>query len=841
MSTSSKNWDLIKEIFDAALQQPVADRPAFVQKACGRNNQLEETINKLLLADQQAGNFLEQGAVTQCASSFSEGTPHSFSEGDIVSNRFEILRFLGEGGMGEVYEVRDLDLGENLALKTIRPDFASEQTALGRFKREIQLARRVTHPNVCRVFDLGRHVATTNGRKCEITLLTMELLKGETLADRLKRCGALSTDAALPLVRGMAAGLAAAHEAGIIHRDLKPSNVIIVPRARSEKSNQDSAERTVVTDFGLARSADRAFHTISSLSSEADAGRLVGTLAYMAPEQLDGGQISDATDIYAFGLVMYEMVTGTRPFQGTSAISEAMRRLSTEPPPPRRFVPALDSVWESVILRCLEREASKRFATALEVLKALEGNAPYRRKNRPRTISTLAVLPFTVAGEQPDTEYFADGITESVINLLSQLPKLRVLARASVFRYKKSQADSLTIARELGVDAVLTGRIETRDQNIIVAAELVKVSDGSLIWGRRYVKLPDPNIEQQIAKELSRAVRPRLQNKQREQLFRLRTDNTEAYHLYLRGRFYWNQRSQSGLQKGIRYFQDAISKDTRYALAYSGLSDCFQMLGGYRILPPEKAFSQSREAATKALAIDKRLAEAHTSLALTTLYFDWDWKTAEREFKAAIRLGPRYPTAHQWYTHFLMAMGRRAEALRSIKRAHELDPLSLPINTHLGWAFYFLRRFDDAVDQLRKTIELDASYVLAHFVLGLCHTQLSQFSDAISELEVAASLSGRLPSIISALGYTRGLNGDRSQSKTLLEELRGLPAERYVSPYDIALLYLGLGEEGYALDWLELALKQRVSWMIWVKAEPMLDTLRPNNRFQKIVEAVDLP
>jgi TolB-like protein len=471
---------------------------------------------------------------------------------------------------------------------------------------------------------------------------------------------------------------------------------------------------------------------------------------------------------------------------------------------------------------------------------AVVAQEPQKRR-RKRMIRSLAVLPFEAT--DVEAEYLSDGITENLINILSQLPKLRVMARGTVFRYKDIVEDPQQAGRELNVDSVLTGRIVQRKNTWIVAAELMDVANGFQIWGQRYTRIPTSmlEIEQQIAKDISRELRPRLAPKRKKDLFKRYTDNTEAYQLYLKGRYYWNQRTHDGLRKGIQYFQQAINEDNNYALAYAGLSDCFQLLGGYRILPPADAFSQAKSAATKALEIDKNLAEAHTSLALASLYFDWDWVKAEKGFKLAIRLRPSYATARQWYTHYLMAVGRPSQALTSIEEAHSLDPLSLVINTHLGWALYFVRRFEEAVEQLNKTIGLDPDYTLARFVLGQCYVRLARYPEAISEIQLAASLSGRLPSVLSALGYTRGLMGEGAEARKILDELHLLSAKRYVSAYDMALVHLGLGETDRVMEWLEKAFKERSSWMVWLKAEPVFDNLRSDPRFQRIVQDVGLP
>lgn len=466
-----------------------------------------------------------------------------------------------------------------------------------------------------------------------------------------------------------------------------------------------------------------------------------------------------------------------------------------------------------------------------------------RKGTRARLIRSVAVLPFANVDANSANEYLCEGIAESLINILSRLPKLRVMARMTVFRYKDAVGDPQRAGRELGVDAVLTGRILQQEDRLVVSAELIDVSDGAQVWGHRYTrKLTSVfEIERQISRDISRELRPRLAPKQEKQLFKRSTENAQAYQLYLKGRYYWNQRTDGGLQKGIQYFQQAIEEDEGYALAYAGLADCFQLLGGYRILPPAVAFSRAKSAATKALEIDKGLAEVHASLAFISLYSDWDWTMAEREFKLAIRLRPNYPTARQWYSHYLMAVGQANQSLQVMEQARGLDPLSLGINTHLGWFLYFTGRLDEAVEQLGKTLELDPDYALAHLVLGQCFAWLARYPEALSELEAAAALSGRLPMAISALGYTHGIMGQGAEARKLLDELHVLSTKKYVSAYDVALVHLGLGETDQAFEWLEKALAEHSNWMIWLKADPAFDSLRADSRFEQLVRDVGLP
>jgi Tfp pilus assembly protein PilF len=381
-----------------------------------------------------------------------------------------------------------------------------------------------------------------------------------------------------------------------------------------------------------------------------------------------------------------------------------------------------------------------------------------------------------------------------------------------------------------------------RGDRLVVTAELVDVANGHQLWGSQYnTKFSEIfAVQEEISNRISSELRLHLSPQEKARLRLSQTRDATAYQLYLKGRHHWNKRTTEGATTAIRYLQEAIAQDPEYALAYSGLADCVALFGGYRALPPREAFPKAKAAALKALEIDDRLSEAHNSLALVSLFYDWDWLRAEQEFKRAVHLSPKYATAHQWYTIFLATMERFDEAKLSIKRAHELDLLSLPINTHLGWGYYFFREFDAAITQLEATLELDPNYILAHFVLGQAYTQRGRLPEGITQLRRAAELSGRLPPVLSSLGYTYALAGETAQAHAILKELVETSAKKYVSAYDLALVNIGLGQKDAAFEFLRAAVEERCGWLIFLKIEPVLDSIRSDSRFEDLIRAVGL-
>jgi TolB-like protein/Flp pilus assembly protein TadD len=459
--------------------------------------------------------------------------------------------------------------------------------------------------------------------------------------------------------------------------------------------------------------------------------------------------------------------------------------------------------------------------------------------------ASLAILPLVNSSADPNAEFLSDGITESIINNLSQLPQLRVVARGTVFRYKAQDVDPLRVGRELDVRAVLTGRVLQLGERLVVRAELVDTGDGSQLWGEQYDRqLSDVlAVQEEIARRISEKLQLRLTGEEQNLLAKRHTENTEAYHEYLKGRYFWNKRTEEGLKKGIEHFRQAIELDPLYALAYVGLADSYVVLGSFGVsaLAPGEAFPRAKEAATKALEIDETLSEAHSALAYSLESYDWDWDAARREFMRAIELKPDCTTAHHWYgLEYLTAMGRLDEAFAEIRRAHELEPLSLSINTDFGFIPYLMRQYDRAIGEYRKALELDQNFVYTHWKLGLAYEQKAMYEEAIAEFHKAIALSGGSAQAVVLLGHAYALAGRREEALKVLDELSEMSKRMYVSSYRRAAIHLGLGDKERAYEWLERAVEERDAWLVWLKVDPVLDDLRSDSRFAKLVERIGL-
>jgi TolB-like protein/Tfp pilus assembly protein PilF len=458
-----------------------------------------------------------------------------------------------------------------------------------------------------------------------------------------------------------------------------------------------------------------------------------------------------------------------------------------------------------------------------------------------QAIDSLAVLPLANASADPNAEYLSDGITESIINSLSQLPRLRVMARSAVFRYKDKEVDAKEVGRELGVRAVLTGRVLYLGNKLIIRTALIDVFDGRQIWGEQYDREPLDIIavQEEISREISEKLRLRLTGQQKKLLTKRYTENTEAYHAYLKGHYYWNKRTEKGFKRGIEYFQKAIDEDPNYALAYAGLADCYNLLNSYGALPPRESAPLIKAAAKQALKIDDVLAEAHTSLGHVKMMHDWDWPGAEREFKRALGLNPNYATAHHWYALYLRAIGRFEESLKEIRQAQRLDPLSLIINTVVGTHFYYARQYDKAITQCRETLELDPNFHVAYGVIGEAYIQKGMYKEAIAVLKKAISLSPG-PDGLARLGYAYAMAGQRNKAKEVLNKLQTLSRRRYIEPASRAIIYTGMAEREQAFTWLERASEDRNDLLVMLKVDPRLDTLRSDPRFTELLRRVGL-
>ncbi|TET74478.1 MAG: tetratricopeptide repeat protein [Candidatus Aminicenantes bacterium] len=783
------------------------------------------------------------------------------TRGATFARRYEIIEELGKGGMARVYKVFDKKIKEEVALKLLKPEIAADEKTIERFSNELKFARKIVHKNVGRMYDINEEEGTH--------YITLEYVPGEDLKSFIKRSEQLTVGKAISVAKQVCEGLTEAQRLGVVHRDLKPQNIMI-----------DREGNARIMDFGIARSLKAKGIT--------DEGVIIGTPEYMSPEQVEGEEADHRSDLYSLGVILYEMVTGSVPFKGDTPLSIAVKHKSQTPRDPKELNAQIPDDLSRVILLCMEKDKGKRYQGTKELLSDLikiEKNIPtterifpkrvlkaekigkikwrnlilyggaailsillimagiYLFTGRQEAIDSIAVLPFEYEDADPDMEYLGDGITESLINKLSQLPNLTVISRFSVFQYKGKKPNLQEVGQKLNVKAILTGWIAKRRDGLSISVELVDTRDNSVIWGDKYnrKKLADIlTVQENISKEIAENLRLRLSGEEKSRLAKRFTENAEAHQAYLKGRFYWNKRTEVGLMQGLDYFKQAIEKDPGYALAYTGIADSYNLLGRYSHLGPNEAMPKAKAAAIKALEIDDELGEAHTSLAFVVRYYDLDWWAACREYKRAIELNPSYATAHHWYAITLSGMERHDEAIKEIKRALELDPLSLIINTNVAWVYYFARKYDRAIEQYKKTLEMEPNFGVARLRLGRAYLQREMFEEAIAEFKKAASLSDESIHMLAALAHGYAVSGRKDDAMKLLDRLKELSKDRYVPSYELAVIYLGLEDKDQALKWLEKAYEERGSYLGYIKVDPNIDGLRSDPRFKELLKRMGL-
>lgn len=740
---------------------------------------------------------------------------------------FEIIQPLGAGGMGEVYRARDERLGREVAIKILPSELACNEQALLRFQREARSIAALSHPNILALYELDHD--ETSG----LFFFASELLQGETLGMRLRQ-GAIGWKKAAEIAASIADGLSAAHAKGIIHRDLKPDNLFIT---------SDGVVK--VLDFGIARGPDETCVSGGDEETQQQVthqGTVVGTIGYMSPEQVRGEALDVTTDLFSFGCVLYEMITGANPFRRGNSAETLAAILKDEPLPFDKRGIAVPADLDWIVQHCLEKRADQRFHSARDVAADLRRaiSVSSVRPTAGHAIDSIAVLPFENTGGDPDAEYLSDGIAETIIAKLSQIPNVRVMARSTVFRFKNRGGDAQQIGAELDVRLVLHGRVSHRGDALTIRTELVKVADGTQLWGERYQRKAADllDIEEEIAREIADQLRVRLTGDQKQLLSHRYTDDPAAYHAYLKGRFHWNKRSETSLNAAIGWFKEALEKDPTYALAYTGLADAYNLLGFYSLLAPRDAFPKAESMARKALELDGNLAEALASLGYVMLYYHWKWAEAETYLRKAIALKDAYTTAHLFYVNFLVARGRFDEAAAENRRALELDPLSMIDNCGTGWNAFYSRDYGRAVQTLRKALTIDDTFGQGHLWLSWALVKAGHFEEAIAEAK--RGITAPRGEALASEGYVQAAAGKRDAAMAILTQLLEMSKERFVQPYYVAIIYTALGDAAQALDWLQRSVDLRSHYLVMLKVDPRFDEVRSHPQFAHIMEQVGL-
>ncbi len=795
---------------------------------------------------------------------------------------YRIIKKLGAGGMGEVYLALDTKLDRKVAIKVLRPDSLAEEKLKKRLLREAQAAAKLDHPNICAIYDVNEVDS--------VTFIVMQYLEGESLAEKMVR-QPLDLSTALALTEQAAEGLAEAHAHGVVHRDIKPQNLMITQRGQLK-----------ILDFGLAkqtRSSDSVDFEAPTDTLLSTPGHVVGTMPYMSPEQVQGEPLEPCSDIFSLGVTFYEVLAGKHPFKDKSAAITMSRILLSDPIPTERFHAQVSPELEAILNKMLSKDKALRYQSAEDLLTDLRQLPAKRAANESQAeagliqkfaakeklasrifskarrykwavmasalalillavaigrfvatdhLDSLAILPFSYESSDPqlmanpDREYLSDGLTESIINNLSQLDNLKVIARSSVFSYKGKNLDAQTIGHQLNVRAVLVGHVEQVGDELTIKVELMDVQGNRSIWGTTYQrKTADiQSVQKEIASNVSEKLRLKLTGADQTQLAKTYTQSGEAYEAYLKGRYHWNKRTDEGFKLATNFFQEATDKDPNYALAYAGLADCYTLRSDYGFLAPKEGYALAKGFVTLALKNDDSLAEAHTSLASIKAVTDWDWQGAENEYRRAIELNPKYATAHHWYATQLLLQGRLDQALQEIKKAQQLDPLSLGINKDFSVILLYAGDYDKALEQCRQTLDIEPHFGAMSTYIAQIYELQQKYPEAVAELEKAHAADPKDTEVTYGLAQAYAFVGKKNEALKIANDLNQPAQQNVFLPKEAAYLYALLGDKEQAVAILQKAAENHYLPVAEVNTDPRFAELRKDPRIVELLQKIKL-
>jgi eukaryotic-like serine/threonine-protein kinase len=729
-------------------------------------------------------------------------------------SHYKILEKLGEGGMGVVYKAQDTKLDRIVALKFLPPHLLYDAEAKARFEHEAKAASSLSHTNITTIHEIDEFEGQM--------FIVMEYCEGKTLKEVIEK-ETPSIKKVLDIGIQVCEGLAIAHEKGIVHRDIKSNNIMLTPRGQVK-----------IMDFGLAK--------LRGVSKLTKTGTTLGTMYYMSPEQVQGMEVDQRSDIFSFGVVLYEMITGQLPFKGEHEAAIIYSIINETPEPLARYKANAPEELQRIVDKTLEKNREMRYQQIDELRADLKKLSKGVESPLKKQLPSIAVLPFTNLSADKEQEYFCDGMAEEIINALTQVEGLRVVARTSAFSFRGKEIDIREIGRKLNVETLLEGSVRKVGGRVRITAQLINVNDGYHLWSERFDRdLADVfAIQDEISMSIVDKLKVNLLKEEKAKLVKRYTDDPEAYSLYLKGRYFWNRRYEGGLQKGIECFQQAIDKDPLYALAYVGIADCYNQFGLWSFLHPKEAYPKAKVACTKALEIDDSLAEAYASLGWIKTFYDWDWAEAEKAFKRGFKLNPNYAAAHYFYGLYLSITGNGVEAIAEVKKSVELDPLCLAHNAVLGISLCWWRQYDEAIEQLHKTLEMDQNFALTYFFLGLTYAGKQRWKEAIVSLQKSVNLWQGSPIAVGYLGFAYGMSGQDDEALSMLDQLSKLSQQRYVSSLYKALIYGGLGKKDQAFVYLDKAYDERDSWMVSLKTASFMDTFRSHPRYEALIKKMGL-